>query len=107
VHNNKSYTVYTISDQFSAVRSSAKFSIGMETWPQLGKGTYHAPLIRKTQKFCDMPLRTHVCLKQRKSLKDALRKRDVAEARRTSLKHLKVETKGLMKVDSLPMIKMS
>ena len=59
------------------------------------------------QKFYDMPLRTYVYLKPRKSLKDVLRERDVVEARRIPLKHLKVETKGLMKVNNLPMIKIS
>ena len=60
------------------------------------------------QKFYDMPLRTYVYLKPRKSLKDVLRKRDVVEARCIPLKHLKLETKGLMKVNSnLPMIKIS
>ena len=44
------------------------------------------------QKFYDMPLRTYFYLKPRKSLKDVLRKRDVVEARRMPLKHLKVET---------------
>lgn len=54
------------------------------------------------QKFYDMPLRTYVYLKPRKSLKDVLKQKDGVEARRIPLKHLKAETKGLMKVLTVP-----